>query len=230
MRVASEVKNEWVSLTSQSTNRRHFGDDSVHFPERVEDWIDMQPWLTGSSLMPKYCWSITRPNTIITSSYECCRYYRSTWNDVQGVELCVSQLKVHGSVWWLNVSDHISRTRRLTHAHLLTKLFVFKSCVVIVANEVSKDKKKNKVTRCLGNFYFHSSTESKHNVYSAFTSADTQLMSVEYLCILYRIDSSRKSGEGDKRPYHFTPAGFQHCSIFLQETHPDRRKKIHLVC
>lgn len=51
---------------------------------------------------------------------------------------------MYGSVWWLNAPDHVSRTRHLTH--LLSVLFVFKSCVVIVAHEVSKDKKKNKVT------------------------------------------------------------------------------------
>jgi len=74
--------------------------------------------------------------------------YRVRYTCLQNVELCVSQLKMYGSVWWLNAAHHVSRARR--SAHLLTVVFVFKSCVVVVAHEVSKDRKKNKVTASFG--------------------------------------------------------------------------------
>ena len=156
--------------------------------------------------------------------YECCRYYSP--NDLQGAELCVSQLKLHGSVWWLNASDHISRTRRSTHTHLLTVLFVFKSCVVIVAQDVSKDKKKNKVTASSFNwrsdFCCDSSAESKYYIHSTLTTADTEMISVEYLHIAS--GSSRKSGAigtivptdvSRQRKYHFAGASCQHYGIIL---------------
>ena len=66
------------------------------------------------------------------------------WTCLQDVEVGVSQLKMHGNVCWLNAPDRLNRTRRFTQ--LITVVFVFKFCVVVVAHEVFKDKKKNKVS------------------------------------------------------------------------------------
>lgn len=54
------------------------------------------------------------------------------------------QLRMYGVVSWLNAPDRVSRCRRLTP---LLAVFVFRSCVVVVvvAHELTRDKKKTKV-------------------------------------------------------------------------------------
>ena len=54
------------------------------------------------------------------------------------------ELRMYGVVSWLNAADRVSRTRR--PEQVVTVVFVFKSCVVIVAHDVNRDTKKTKVT------------------------------------------------------------------------------------
>lgn len=67
-----------------------------------------------------------------------------TWNYLQDVDVGVRQLRMYGVVSWLNAAERVSRSRRLTP---LLAVFVFRSCVVVVvAHELTRDKKKSKVT------------------------------------------------------------------------------------
>ena len=61
----------------------------------------------------------------------------------QGIDLNVGDLQMYGTVSWLNALDEIGKIKK--GIDLVCTLFVFKSGVVLLAQERIKGKKKPKV-------------------------------------------------------------------------------------
>lgn len=58
---------------------------------------------------------------------------------LQGLELNVGELQMYGSVNWLNALDELTKMKKGTE--LITLLFIFKSGVVLLAQERVRGKK-----------------------------------------------------------------------------------------
>ena len=61
----------------------------------------------------------------------------------QVVDLNVGELQMYGTVNWLNASDDLGKMKKGTE--LLTLLFIFKTGVVLMAQERIKGKRKPRV-------------------------------------------------------------------------------------
>jgi len=66
---------------------------------------------------------------------------------VQVVDLNVGELQMYGTVNWLNASDDLGKIKKGTE--LLTLLFIFKTGVVLMAQERVKGKRKPRVRSAL---------------------------------------------------------------------------------
>jgi len=66
---------------------------------------------------------------------------------VQVVDLNVGELQMYGTVNWLNASDDLGKMKKGTE--LLTLLFIFKTGVVLMAQERVKGKRKPRVRSAL---------------------------------------------------------------------------------
>ena len=64
---------------------------------------------------------------------------------VQSVDLSVGDLQMYGTVNWLNAADEVGKVKK--GSELLTLIFIFKSGVVLLAQERVKGKKKAKVSQ-----------------------------------------------------------------------------------
>ena len=62
---------------------------------------------------------------------------------VQVVDLNVGELQMYGTVNWLNASDDLGKMKK--GIELLTLLFIFKTGVVLMAQERIKGKRKPRV-------------------------------------------------------------------------------------
>jgi len=65
------------------------------------------------------------------------------WVFRQIVDLNVGELQMYGTVNWVNASDEVGKLKK--GADLLTLVFIFKSAIVLLAQERTKAKKKLKV-------------------------------------------------------------------------------------
>ena len=62
---------------------------------------------------------------------------------LQCIDLNVGELQMYGTVNWLNAADEIGKLKK--SVDLLTLVFIFKSAIVLLAQERLKVKKKAKV-------------------------------------------------------------------------------------
>ena len=72
---------------------------------------------------------------------------------IQGLELNVGELQMYGSVNWLNALDELTKMKKGTE--LITLLFIFKSGVVLLAQERVRGKKTKPKVRSSSNIARH---------------------------------------------------------------------------
>lgn len=64
---------------------------------------------------------------------------------LQAIDLNVGELQMYGTVNWLNAGEELGKVKKGTE--LLTLLFIFKTGVVLMAQERAKGKRKPRVGR-----------------------------------------------------------------------------------
>ena len=73
-----------------------------------------------------------------------CSIQMLTVSHEQGIDLNVGELQMYGTVNWLNAGEELGKVKKGTE--LLTLLFIFKTGVVLMAQERTKGKRKPRVS------------------------------------------------------------------------------------